>query len=263
MNGSVLFITKSYLFTFNGNKSNINLYVLVGKGDFMLTFNFKLIGKKRMNNKEFYKSKISLLTLALMFLAGFAIASDSDHDDDDEAEPVTVEMFAPGKNDRAGINGRGWFVDLAITYEGGVAASGFTDFQLTGPGPHDDVAPFPGTFSLGADDRLPGLIVLVKTTTIGAQSCQNLANLFNLTGVTNVTKTDAEIWDTWIVGAPLFGKGKTKIYVAVAADINNDGIYNDAPNAVPDADGNGVCNKKDLKAFGVSSNIVKEKFFIN
>ena len=210
-----------------------------------------------------YRSKFASFALTLMCFTGFAVASDNDHDDDEnESEVVTIEMFAPAKNDRAGIEGRGWFVDLAVIYPD-LASSGFTNFQLTGPGPHNDVAPFPGTFSPGADERIPGLIVLLKTTTIGAQSCQNLANLFNVTGVTNVTKTSFEIWDTWIVGAPLFGKGKTKIYVAVAADINKDGIFNDAPNAVPDADGNGVCNKKDLEAFGVASNIVKEKFFIN
>ena len=61
----------------------------------------------------------------------------------------------------------------------------------------------------------------------------------------------------------MFGQGKTKIYVAIAADVNKDGIYNDAPNIIPDADGNGKCNKKDIEAFGVASNIVKEKFFIN
>jgi len=212
---------------------------------------------------NFYRSKIASYALMLMSYTGFAVASDNNHDDDEnESEVVTIEMFAPAKNDRAGIEGRGWFVDLAVIYPD-LASSGFTHFQLTGPGPHNNVAPFPGTFSPGADERIPGLIVLVKTTTIGAQSCQNLANLFNITGVTNVTKTSFEIWDTWLVGAPLFGKGKTKIYVAVAADINQDGIFNDAPNAVPDADGNGVCNKKDLEAFGVASNIVKEKFFIN
>ena len=215
-----------------------------------------------MRSESLFRSTFASLILVLMCFTGFAVASDNEDEDENQSEVVTIEMFAPAKNDRAGIGGRGWFVDLAVIYPD-LASSGFTDFQLTGPGPHNNVAPFPGTFSPGADERIPGLIVLVKTTTIGAQSCQNLANLFNITGVTNVTKTDAELWDTWIVGAPLFGKGKTKIYVAVAADINNDGVFNDAPNAVPDVDGNGVCNKKDLEAFGVASNIVKEKFFIN
>jgi len=213
------------------------------------------------NRVILFSGKLTAVILSLFYLTGVVMASDAD--DEDESESVFVEMFAPGKGDHAGIGGRGWFVDLAITYEGGVEASGFSQFQLTGPGPHDNIAPFPGTFSPGADDRLPGLIVLVKTTTIGAKSCQNLANLFNITGVTNVTANEAELWDTWLVGAPLFGTGKSRIFVAVAADINKDGVFNDAPNIIPDANGDGVCNKKDIKAFGVASNIVKEKFFIN
>ena len=111
---------------------------------------------------------------------------------------------------------------------------------------------------------LPGLIVLVSTATIGAQSCQNVANLFNLTGVTDRTATSTEIWDTWIVGAPVFGiNTQSTVHVAIAADKNLDGIFNDAPSVLPDADGNGICDHRDLKAFGLASNIRKATFFIN
>lgn len=202
-------------------------------------------------------------TLFLILASLTGLVNASGYDDENESESVSIKMFAPGKGDHTGVAGSGWFVDLAITYDGGLATSGFTSAQLTGPAVHANAAPFPGTFSPGTDDRLPGLIVLVSTTTIGAKSCQNLANLFNLTGITNITAKDVEIWDTWIVGAPLFGKGDSKIYVAVAADINQDGVLNDAPGVIPDADGNGICDKRDLKAFGVTSNIVKQKFFIN
>lgn len=215
-----------------------------------------------MNNWNLIKNTTASILIMALMSANSVYASDDEDDSEVDSEIVSIEMFAPAKNDRVGINGNGWFVDLAVIYPN-LEASGFTSFQLTGPGPHNNVAPLPGTFSLGADERIPGLIVLLKTTTIGAQSCQNLADLFNLTGVTNIQKNLAELWDTWIVGAPLFGKGKTKIYVAIAADVNNDGVYNDAPDVLPDADGNGKCNKKDLEAFGVASNIVKEKFFIN
>lgn len=177
---------------------------------------------------------------------------------------VQVTMFAPAKGDRVGIGGRGWFVDLAIEFDTTLDKTGFSAFQLTGPAGHNNVAPFPGMFSTGIDDRLPGLIVLVSTTAGGAMSCQNIANLFNLTGVTNVTDESVELWDTWLVGAPNFGVNtESNIYVAVADDLNGDGIYNDAPAEVPDANGDGVCNTKDLKAFGVVSNIAKARFFIN
>jgi hypothetical protein len=175
-----------------------------------------------------------------------------------------INILAPHNGDQAGIGGRGWFVDLEVAFKVPLDQTGFIGFQLTGPGVHNNAAPFPGTFSAGADDRLPGLIVLVTTTTIGEGSCQNVANLFNLTGVTDLEPTSAELWDTWIIGAPNFGVDTpSTVYAAIADDVNGNGIFDDAPNAVPDDDGNGVCDEKDLKAFGVASNIAKAKFFIN
>ncbi len=177
---------------------------------------------------------------------------------------VDIKMFSPKNGDRVGLGGRGWFVDLAITFEHPLATTGFSGFQLTGPAGHNNVAPFPGTFSLGPDDRLPGLIVLLDTTVPSAKSCQNIANLFNLTGVTDIKEGSTELWDTWLVGAPNFGVNTvSNILVAVAADLNQDGIFNDAPAVIPDANGDGVCDKSDLKAFGIASNIQKAKFFIN
>jgi len=187
--------------------------------------------------------------------------SDAGSDD----KPVHIDMFAPAKGDKVGIGGRGWFVDLAIQYSNTtLEQTGFSSFQLTGPAAHNNIAPFPGTFSAGADDRLPGLIVLLSTTSVGAMSCQNIANLFNLTGVSNVSEDEIELWDTWLIGAPNFGVGTdSEIYVAVAADTNGDGLYNDAPNIVADSNGDGICDTKDLRALGLASNIAKARFFIN
>ena len=116
--------------------------------------------------------------------------------------PVNLQVFAPRPGDTAGKASKGFFVDLAVQYPS-LASSG-ADFQLTGPTAHQNQAPFPGAAAPGVDEKLPGLIVLLSTSTVGAKNAQNLANLFNLTGFTN-QKTN-EIWDTWIVGAPLFGK---------------------------------------------------------
>jgi hypothetical protein len=129
--------------------------------------------------------------------------------------PVNVQVFSPSSGDAVGKASRGFFVDLAVQYPS-LAASG-ADLQLTGPTTHQNQAPFPGAFSPGVDEKLPGLIVLLSTSTVGARNAQNLANLFNLTGFTN-RKTN-EIWDTWIVGAPSFGKNvRSVLRVAVAAD---------------------------------------------
>jgi hypothetical protein len=173
--------------------------------------------------------------------------------------PVQVEVFAPRNGDVAGKQSKGFFVDLALRYPS-IAASG-ADFQLTGPTTHQNQAPFPGSFAPGVDEKVPGLIVLLSTTTVGAKNAQNLANLFNLTGFTN-QKTN-EIWDTWIVGAPGFGKNVHSVLrVAVAADKNKDGIYNDAPAVVPDANHDGRINGVDLKAYGIVSNIAVVPFQI-
>jgi hypothetical protein len=170
-----------------------------------------------------------------------------------------VQVFAPRPGDTAGKASKGFFVDLAVQYPS-LASSG-ADFQLTGPTTHQNQAPFPGAFSAGVDEKVPGLIVLLSTTTVGAKNAQNLANLFNLTGFTN--QNTNEIWDTWIVGAPSFGKNvRSVLRVAVAADKNKDGIYNDAPAVVPDANGDGHINAVDLTAYGVASNIVAIPFRI-
>jgi len=198
-------------------------------------------------------------------LCATAQANDADDNSDrNDNKPVHVEMFAPVQGDHAGIGGKGWFVDLALQFDTAIDKTGFSAPQITGPAGHNNVAPFPGTFSAGADDRTPGLIVLVSTTIVGKGSCQNVANLFNLTGVTDATAASTEIWDTWLVGAPNFGVDtESKIYVAVASDKNSDGVYNDAPAFVPDVNGDGICDARDLKAFGIASNIAKAKFFIN
>ena len=173
---------------------------------------------------------------------------------------VQVDVFSPREGDVAGKLSKGFFVDLAVRYPS-LAASG-ADFQLTGPTAHQNQAPFAGAFGAGADEKVPGLIVLLSTTTVGAKNAQNLANLFNLTGFTN-QKTN-EIWDTWIVGAPSFGKNvRSVLRVAVAADKNKDGIYNDAPAVVPDSNRDGRINAVDLEAYGVASNIAVVPFEIH
>lgn len=70
-----------------------------------------------------------------------------------------VEMLAPANGDRAGIGGRGWFVDLDVDFRLPLEKTGYDPtrgadgLQPTGPGVHDDAPPFPGTFSMGQDDR--------------------------------------------------------------------------------------------------------------
>jgi hypothetical protein len=185
------------------------------------------------------------------------------------AKPVRIEVFAPERGANAGANGFGWFVDMEVDFLGkNLQQAGFTGLQLTGPGVHNNAPPFPGAFSTGRDDRLPGLVVLTSTTnnTLAGFSGPgtNLANLFNLTGITNRDSKETELWDTWIVGAAIAGQNvNTTLTVAVIADLNHDGIFNDAPNVVPDLNNDGRIDAADLKLLGVASNIVTVPFRIN
>ena len=51
--------------------------------------------------------------------------------------------------------------------------------------------------------------------------------------------------------------------VAEVADLNHNGIYDDAPNVVTDVNYDGKVDANDLKAIGVASNIVTVPFHIN
>jgi len=207
------------------------------------------------------KRILPIALTALGLAAAVAVpAATAAHASSKANSPVKVEVFAPRPGDAAGEASKGFVIDLAAQYPS-LASSGAQP-QLTGPAAHQNQAPFPGAFSPGADEKLPGLIVLLSTSTVGARNAQNLANLFNLTGITN--RNTNEIWDTWIVGGPSFGKNvRSVLRVAVAADKNHDGIYNDAPAVVPDANHDGRINAADLKAYGVASNIVTVPFQIS
>ena len=189
----------------------------------------------------------------------------------DGKKPVHIEVFAPERHSNAGIEGKGWFVDMELDFPGGpngLAQSGFSGLQLTGPGAHNNAAPFPGSFSTGHDDRNPGLVVLTSTTNSTTPGFSgpgtNLANLFNITGVTNRSAEETELWDTWLVGAPIAGQDvDTTLTVAEVADLNHNGIYDDAPDVVTDINHDGQVDAKDLRAIGVASNIVTVNFHIN
>jgi hypothetical protein len=127
---------------------------------------------------------------------------------------VQVEVFSPRNGDLAGRQSKGFFVDLALRYPSLVASG--ADFQLTGPTTHQNQAPFPGTFSPGVDEKVPGLIVLLSTATVGAKNAQNLANLFNLTGFTSqksnemghVARRSPELRRQRPLGAARRGRGR-------------------------------------------------------
>lgn len=173
--------------------------------------------------------------------------------------PVSIEVFAPESGSNAGDAGIGWLVDMEVDFPPGIKKTGFSGFQLTGPGGHANIPPFPRPGVLGRDESFPGLIVFCSTSTLGAGA--NLAGLFNITGLTNRDVSETELWATWIVAGPACGTGgPTTLWVAVASDLNHNGIYDDAPDAVPDLDHNGVIDGRDLQLLGIASNLVTIQF---
>jgi len=203
---------------------------------------------------------------ALFLAPGGAQAEDGNGDGN---RPVDITVFAPDQGANAGIAGAGWFVDMEVDFvRTPLAATGFNGVQLTGPAGHNNIPPAPGLFGTGHDDKMPGLVVLTSTTSSTLPGFSgpgtNLAGLFNLTGVTNRTPDETELWDTWLVGAPIAGSNvDTVLTVAEVADLNHDGVYNDAPDVIKDANGDGRIDGHDLKALGVASNIVRIPFHID
>ena len=205
-----------------------------------------------------------------MFLAPAGAQAGQDYNGNRNGNrPVDISVFAPEQGDNAGIAGTGWFVDMEVDFNNTpLANTGFNGLQLTGPAGHNNIPPAPGLFGTGRDDKMPGLVVLTSTTSSTLPGFSgpgtNLAGLFNLTGVTNRTPEETELWDTWLVGAPVAGSNvDTTLTVAEVADLNHDGVYNDAPNVVLDMNGDGRVDAKDLKVLGVASNIVRVPFHIS
>src|SRR5215471_11468097 len=209
------------------------------------------------------------ITVAVASVVNASTSSASSTGSSHRAKPVRIEVFAPERGANAGANGFGWFVDMEVDFLGkNLHQAGFSALQLTGPGVHTNAAPFPGTFSTGQNDRMPGLVVLTSTTNNTRPGFSgpgtNLANLFNLTGITNRDSKETELWDTWIVGAAIAGQNvDTTLTVAVVDDLNQDGVFNDAPNVVPDLNNDGRIDAHDLDLLGVASNIVTVPFRIN
>ena len=203
-----------------------------------------------------------------MFLAPSGAQANQD-DNGNGNKPVDISVFAPDQGANAGIAGTGWFVDMEVDFDHTpLADTGFNGLQLTGPAGHNNIPPAPGLFGVGKDDKMPGLVVLTSTTSSTLPGFSgpgtNLAGLFNLTGVTNRTPEETELWDTWLVGAPVAGSNvDTTLTVAEVADLDHNGKYDDAPNVVLDQNGDGRVDAKDLKILGVASNIVKVPFHIS
>ena len=148
-----------------------------------------------------------------------------------------IHLFTPTSGDRSGIGGTGFFIDLKADLNVPLARSGFG-----GQGP---------ATGAGKDKRFPSLIVLMSTAKAGPG--KNLAGLFDVVGVTDQRADKTQLWATWQAAKPNFGNGPSTVTVALAGDVDGDGVLNDAPDTVPDADHDGDVDQKDLQAIGATS----------
>jgi hypothetical protein len=149
-------------------------------------------------------------TISAIALPGAASARTPKHHRHDP--PVKVTVFSPGAGDHSGTGGAGFIVDLAVdatNARGNAILSPANGYQ---PFFND---PSSTTFHPGPDPGAPGLVVLLSTTpdkpgTPFQGPDTNLAGLFQLNGVADVGGL-AEAWNTWQVGKPLFGTGRSTL----------------------------------------------------
>src|ERR1044071_3046291 len=125
----------------------------------MLLLHYIHLWRPAMTNNFVFQKLRTVLLGATVFACSTALA---------DAKSVNLQVFTPKNGDVAGVQSRAFLIDLVARFDGKLAATGASP-ELTGPGAHLNAAPFPGTFSPGANaDHLPGLVVLLSSTTIGA-----------------------------------------------------------------------------------------------
>ena len=91
---------------------------------------------------------------------------------------IDLKVVTPADSDKAGIDGKGWIVDLVATGKGAALDQVQPKMEFLG--------------SPGANPAFPGLVVTVKVTSGGGQTSsngfkpdQNLATLFQMVGLPN------------------------------------------------------------------------------
>src|SRR3954451_11239290 len=112
---------------------------------------------------------------------------------------ANIHLFTPTSGDRAGLAGKGFFIDLKADMNLPLERSGFGG---QGPAP-----------GIGQDKRFPGLIVMLSTPKPGAG--KTLAGLFDVVGVTDSSADKTQLWATWQAGKPNFGTGPARVLLRV------------------------------------------------
>lgn len=199
---------------------------------------------------------------------------------------TTVQFYSPLPRSSVGVGGRFYLVavniitsdprvvafpEISINPTVRINATTLVAFtaNYTARGPVDGVSigAGPPVFGLGKNEALPGLVIIFNNTpaALGGPG-RNLANVFQFTGIQDRLDLGARasyrfIQTIWIVGAPSWC-GWTKALAAIVSDRDGNGLLDDAPDTVPDANGDGVIDERDLAALGLASNIASVIFFV-
>jgi len=110
------------------------------------------------------------------------------------ADPAQLEVVSPPPDSIWGSDGRGFLIDLAITSRRGALLAVSSRPVIASSLLH-----------AGHNDALPGLVVLLSTTTIGAGSRQNLAGLFQIAAAGQLKDGSVQIRTAWLAAEPAFG----------------------------------------------------------
>lgn len=125
---------------------------------------------------------------------------------------VSAQVFHPTEGQTVGIGGAGSILDLLFDATSAVSNTLISSDAMYNSGFVNQSSPF---FHAGPDSLLPGLVVLLNTTS--AQSPlkgpgTNLAGLFQVNNLRNVNcDTITEIWAAWPVGKPIAGHGPSQV----------------------------------------------------
>jgi hypothetical protein len=127
-------------------------------------------------------------------------------------KPVKLSVLSPHRGDRAGQDGAGFVVDLALIARNDRANTLLSPEAGYKPFFNNPTAP---TFHTGPNEAAPGLVVMLSTTPdLSGTQFQgprtNLAGLFQVNGVT-ARRGLIEIRNAWHIGRSGFGSGRAML----------------------------------------------------
>ncbi len=232
--------------------------------------------------KKMYAVVLTIFLSGILIFSSMVVAADS--------EKVRIRVFTPLEDDLAGVNSRGFVVDLRFKFTGDLESTGVTVTEPEEETEEDEEDEEEGSIigvdcaakdsEFGANPNFPGLVVLLSSSKVGAGAGQNLANLFDFIGVSHRNQEDesgtendargttsTHIWTTWyVITEDEFGTvGEIEPSTLFVAVVDGTAFDLETPDIVEDMNDDGKLTRKDLKRMGyrVISEVQLVKFDVN